>query len=133
MPSKFFCPKTPKNIVGGHFCVSEMFWYQKILDNRSITILLICFVSHRQKSPWANTSVFQNYSGFQTLWIIWVSRFCRPFLSHSTEKFRRGILAFLKSYGMEKLLDNKVSRFRRLFFPHSAEKFVENPPMIQKN
>ena len=65
-------------------------------------------------------------------WIIGVSRFCRSFLSHSTEKSRRGILVFLKSYGIEKLLDNKVSRFCRLFFPHSAEKFVENPPMIQK-
>ena len=39
---------------------------------------------------------------------------------------------FLKSYGVEKLLDNKVSRFCRLFLSHSAEKFVENPPMIQK-
>ena len=39
---------------------------------------------------------------------------------------------FLKSYGIEKLLDEKVSRFCRLFFSHSAKKFVENPQMIQK-
>ena len=39
---------------------------------------------------------------------------------------------FLKSYGIEKLLDSKVSRFCRLSFSHSAEKFVENPPMFQK-
>ena len=60
-----FCPKMPKNIVGEHFCVPETFWYEKFLDNRSITIFLIFFVSHRQKSPWANTSVFQNYSCFK--------------------------------------------------------------------
>ena len=46
-PSKFFCPKMPKNIVGEPFCVSEKFWYEKVLDNRSITIFLIFFVSHR--------------------------------------------------------------------------------------
>ena len=39
---------------------------------------------------------------------------------------------FLKSYGIEKLLDNKVSQFCRLFLSQSAEIFVENPPMIQK-
>ena len=30
-------------------CVSEMFWYQNFLDNRSITILLIFFVSQYRK------------------------------------------------------------------------------------
>ena len=39
---------------------------------------------------------------------------------------------FLKSYGIQKLLDNKVSQFCRLFLSHSAEIFVDNPPMIQK-
>ena len=29
-PSKFFCPKSPKNIVGEPFCVSEMFWYRNV-------------------------------------------------------------------------------------------------------
>ena len=43
----FFCPKSPKNIVGEPFCVSELFWFQNFLDNRVITILLIFFVSHR--------------------------------------------------------------------------------------
>ena len=33
----------PKNIVGEHFCVPETFWYEKFLDNRSITIFLIFF------------------------------------------------------------------------------------------
>ena len=87
LPLKFFCPKTPKNIVGEPFCDSETFWYEKFLDNGGITNLLKFFVSHRQKSPWANTSVFQNYSDFKIFWIIGVSRFCRLFLSHNAEKF----------------------------------------------
>ena len=28
---EFFCPKSPENNVGEPFCVSEMFWYRKIL------------------------------------------------------------------------------------------------------
>ena len=75
-PSKFFGPNLPKKIVGAPSCVSEMFWYQKFLDNRGITILSIFFVSHRQKSSWANPPSFQNYSGFKFFWIIRVSRFC---------------------------------------------------------
>ena len=86
-PSKFFCPKLPKNIVGAPSCVSEMFWYQKSLDNRSFAILSIFFVSHRQESSRANPSVFQNYSCFKIFWIIGVSLFCRLFLSHSAKKF----------------------------------------------
>ena len=49
-PSKFFCPKSPKNIVGEPFFVSEMFWYQKFVDNRGITILSFVFVSQCQKN-----------------------------------------------------------------------------------
>ena len=36
--------------LGEPFCVSEMFWYQKFLENRVITNLSNFFVSHRQKS-----------------------------------------------------------------------------------
>ena len=82
----FFCPKSPKNIVGEPFCLSENFWYQKFFDNKGIIILCNFFVSHRQKSSWANPSVFQNCSGFKVCRIIGVSRFCRLFLSHSTKK-----------------------------------------------
>ena len=35
--------------MGELFCVSELFWYQNVLDNRVITILLILFVSQYQK------------------------------------------------------------------------------------
>ena len=82
-----FFPNRTKNIVGEPFCVSEMFWYQNILDNRGITILSIFFVWHRQESSRAKPSVLQNYSCFKIFWIILVSRFCRLFLSHSAEKF----------------------------------------------
>ena len=75
----FLCPKSPKNIVGESFCVSEMFWYQKFLDNKGITILSCVFVSQCQKLSWANRSVFQNYSGINLFWIIGVSRLCRMF------------------------------------------------------
>ena len=48
-PSNFVCPKSPKNIVGEPFFLSEIFWYQKFFDNRGITILSNFFVSHCQK------------------------------------------------------------------------------------
>ena len=80
-----FCPKSPKNIVGEPFCVSEMFWYQKFLDIWSITILSNFFVSHHQKSSWrkpvcvSDVFWFQNmsdYRGITTLSIVVVSQ-CR--------------------------------------------------------
>ena len=94
---------------------------------------IFCLTSPKIFVGEPNPSVFQEYSGIKMFRIIGVSRFCRSFLSHSTEKFRRGIFVFPKTSGIEKLLDNKVARFCRLFLSHSAEKFVENPPMIQKN
>ena len=36
--------------MGELFCVSELFWYQNVLDNRVITILSIVFVSQCQKT-----------------------------------------------------------------------------------
>ena len=45
-----FCLTSPKDIVGKPFCVSELFWYENVLDNRFITILLIVFVSQCQKT-----------------------------------------------------------------------------------
>ena len=44
-----FCLTSPKIIVGEPFCVSELFWYQNVLDNRVITFLSILFVSQYQK------------------------------------------------------------------------------------
>ena len=34
-----FCLTSPKIIMGEPFCVSEIFWYQNVLDNRGITIM----------------------------------------------------------------------------------------------
>ena len=52
----------------------------------------VCFVPNRQKTTWANPSVFQKVSGIKKFLRSRVSRFCRSFLSHSTEKIRRGTL-----------------------------------------
>ena len=71
-----FWSQIAEKIVGESFCISEIFWYQKFFDNRLITNLSTFFVSHRQKSSWANPSVFQNCSGFKIFWIIGLSRFC---------------------------------------------------------
>ena len=99
--------------MGECFGVSEMFWYQKFLDNRGTTILSFFFVSHRQESSRANPSVFQNYSCFKIFWIIGVSRFCRLFLFHSAEKFVENPLMIQKIQGTQKKFMQKrgVSRF----------------------
>ena len=111
-----FLSKVAENIVGEPFCVSQMFWYQKFLDNRGITILSKYFVSHRQKSSWANGSVFQKYSGIILFWIIGVSRFCGLFLSHNAEKFRRGPLFFGKVLVSKKIWITSYHHFVELFY-----------------
>ena len=71
-----------------------MFWYQKFLDNRGITILPNFFVSHRQKSSWAIRSVFQKYTGIKMFWITEVRRFCRLFCLTMPKIFAGGPLFF---------------------------------------
>ena len=44
-----FLSQVAEDIVGEPFCVSEMFWYQKFLDKRGITILPN-FLSHIAKN-----------------------------------------------------------------------------------
>ena len=46
---RFFCLTSLKIIVSEPVCVSELFWYQNVLDNRGITILSILFVSQYRK------------------------------------------------------------------------------------
>ena len=116
-----FLSQVAQNIVGEPFCVSEMFRYQKVLDNRGITILPIFFVSHRQKSSWKNRSVFQNYTGIKLFWITGVRRFCRLFLSHNAEIFRRRTPVFRKCSSIEKFLDNKLSPICWSFLSHVAK------------
>ena len=54
-------------------------------------------------------------------WIVGVSRFCQSFLSHSTEKPRRGNLVYRQCSGTEKFLDYKLSWFCWNFLSHVAE------------
>ena len=119
-PSKFFGPKSPKAIVGEPFCVSEMFWYQKFLDNRSITILSFVFVSQCQKicgeasndsKKLGHPKKFMHNGGD--------SRFSvENFWSHSFKKHRGGtFLASGKVLVRKKFLDKKgLSRFSVKFF-----------------
>ena len=46
---QFFCLTSPKIIVSEPVCVSELFWYQNVLENRGITILSIVFFSQCRK------------------------------------------------------------------------------------
>ena len=118
--------------MGEPFCVSEIFWYQKFLDNRGITILSNYFVSHRQKSLWANRSVFQNYSGNKLFWIIGVSRFFRLFLSHNSENFRRGTLFFGKVLVSKKLWITSYHHFVELFCLTSPIIIVGEPVCVSE-
>ena len=116
-----FLSQVAENIVGEPFCVSEMVWYLKFLDNRGITILPNFFVLHRQNSSWANRSVFQIYTGIKMFWTTGVRRFCSFVLSLNVEKFRSRNPVFRKSSGIEKFMDNKLSPFRWIFLSHVAE------------
>ena len=57
----FFCPKSPKNIVGEPICVSELFWYQKFLDTRGFTILSFVLISQYRKTSWGNDLFFRKF------------------------------------------------------------------------
>ena len=65
--SKLFCLTVPKNFVEEPFCVSENFWYRKMLGIREgagiTTFCQNCFVSQCRKTSSRNPSVFQKISG----------------------------------------------------------------------
>ena len=69
-PSGIVCPKLSQNIVGDpsvfQNCsgIKIFFWIIGVSQ-----FCRIFFVSYRQKSSWANTSVFQKYSLFKIFWI----------------------------------------------------------------
>ena len=74
--SEIFCLTVPKNFVGEPFCVSQNFWYRKIL--------------------WIRAGEGRREG---------VSRFCfKNFLSHSAEKLRRGIFQCFSNFGYSKIL-----------------------------
>ena len=65
-PLKNFCLTVPTIFVEGLFCVSEKFWYRKMLGIREgAGITIFCqnrFVSQYRKISLGNTSVFQKVS-----------------------------------------------------------------------
>ena len=127
-----FLSQVAENIVGEPFCVSEMFWYQKFLDNRGNTILPNFFVSHRQKSSWANRSVFQNYTGIKMFWITGVRRFCRLFCLTMPKSFAGGPLFFGKVLVSKKFWITSYHHFVKIFFPKSPKTSWASPSVFQK-
>ena len=71
---------------------------EKIMDNEGGFTFFrrIFFASHRRETSWVNPSVFQKCYGIKMFCVVGVSRFCRSFLSHITEKIRGGPLFFVK-------------------------------------
>ena len=84
-----FLSQVTENIVGEPFCVSEMFWYQKFLDNRGITFLPIFFCLTSPKiiveEPFCVSELlwFQSLLDNRGITILSIVLF----LSHSAEKF----------------------------------------------
>ena len=65
------------------------------------------------------------------------SRFCRNFLSHRTEKFRKGILLFLRKFLVSKCFMDENGGyhvFPSKFFGFTVPKnFVEEPVCVSEN
>ena len=120
-----FCLISTKTIVGEPFCVSEIFWCQAILDKKGCHNFVGFFCLTSPKIIVGEPVCVSEIFWYRNVLIIGVSRFCWSSLSHSTEKFRRGILLFRKSSGIEKLLDNKVSRLCRKFSLTVPKNFVK--------
>ena len=70
---------------------------EKIMDNEGGFTFFrrTFFASHRRETSWVNPSVFQKCYGIKIFCVVGVSRFCRSFLSHITEKIRGGPLFFV--------------------------------------
>ena len=105
----------PKNFVEKPFCVSENFWFRKMLGIREgagITIFRQKVLSHSTESFRRGTLLC-----FRKFWVSknfmpkrGISRFSvENLLSHSTEIFRRGTLlcCFRKFPAAKKLMDKK--------------------------
>ena len=129
---EIFLSQVAKNIVGEPFCVSEMFWYQNFLDNRGSTILPNFFVSHRQKSSWANRSVFQNYTGIKMFWITGVRRFCRLFCLTMPKNFAGGPLFFGKVLVSKNFWITSYHHFVEIFCLMSPKIIVGEPVCVSE-
>ena len=71
-PSELFCLTVPKNFVGETFCVSENFWYRKILCFRGIChdfpskIFCLTVPKYFVEEPFG--AVFQKFSGSEKVY-----------------------------------------------------------------
>ena len=108
-PLENFCLTVPKNFVEEPFCVSENFWYRKMLVIREGRVFRQnCFVSVPKKIRRGTLLCFTKFlvskkvmdkgGGGGSITI-----FCQFFFSHSIEKLRGGTLLFQKNSGIEKL------------------------------
>ena len=98
-PLKNFCLTVPEKFVEEPFCVSEKFWFRKMLGIREGTGITIfrqnCFASQYRIISYRNPSVFHKVSGFEKFheeeggWRENHDFVSEIFLSHSVEKCRR--------------------------------------------
>ena len=146
-PLKNFCPTVPKKFVEEPFCVSENFWYPKMLgmgEGVGITIFCQkCFVSQYRKLRRGTLLCFTKILVYKKFMNKGggrrrkgVSQFSvENFWSHSTKKFHWNTSVYQKVSGSEKFYASKkgegVSRFSVEFFlPHSAENFRRGNPFV---
>ena len=101
----FSCLTVPENFVKEQYCVSENFWYRKILCRRG-GITTLCgkfFVSEYRKFR-RGILVFQKNCGIKKLHKMVYHGFVGNGFSHSTEKVRRGSLHFSGNFFYRKSL-----------------------------
>ena len=116
-PSKFCCLTVPSNFVG-ETCVSENFWYRKMLRIRererggasrlSVEILL----SHSTENLRRGNLFFRKFLVSKKVKDNrerGASRLSNENLSHNTEKLRRGNLCFRKVLVSQNFMDEKGS------------------------
>ena len=135
-PSKICCRTIPKNFVG-ETCVSEKFWYRKILWMRrggrefhDFMLEIFCLTVPKifVEEPFCVAENFR-YRKTSRRRERRASRLSiENLLSHNTEKFRRGNLCVRKVLVSQIFMDEKgrkgVSRFSDgNFLSHRAEKF----------
>ena len=107
-PSKIFCRTEPKYFIGEHFGVSEIFLIEIFHPiGGSHHAFVEFFLSHRTETKSFVKEPFCFPENFWYRKIFWIrggiSRFSvEIFMSHSAEKFRKGILLFFRKFGVSK-------------------------------
>ena len=140
---KNFCLTVPIKVVGEHFRVSKEFWYRKFSSKGGWKlhgfVEIFCLTGPKRKTLLRNPSVFQKISGIEkNLWIRGgMSRFSvEIFVSHSVEKFRKGILLFLRKFLVSKsFMDEKGGCHvfpSKIFGLTVPKNIVGIPSMLQK-